>query len=213
MDMDDSWFLEWYHNEATAVERKIHEHFYDLDEYFEDMRFEPGTDTYFLVQCQSKREESGVWEEDEAPRPDGLKYFSYNYFKVKVEDLTDCGGYYNASEQLLCVPPDADDITILHEMIHMHESIINELPLFFHEMLFWALYQRLRDKIVDLDSAINQHAHLLNEASLYSRGGLHDVLFLLKSFDLDIKLSRPFGTIFGYGRTSDFKYLKCREEG
>lgn len=30
-------------------------------------------------------------------------------------------------------------------------------------------------------------------------GGVHDLLFLLKSFDLDLRMNYPLGTVFGYG--------------
>ena len=44
------------------------------------------------------------------------------------------------------------------------------------------------------------NAHMLTEATLYSRGGLHDILFLLKSFDLEIRMGYPLRTVFAYGR-------------
>lgn len=142
--------------------------------------------------------------------PDELGCFSYNWFKIKVEDLAQYDGCYKSDKQILCVSPKSvdDDIVILHEMIHLHESVVNTLPLYYHDMLYWALYQDLREKIEGLDNAITQHANLLNEWHLHTTGGLHDILFLLKSFDLDIRKEYPFGTIFGYGRVDEFKHLK-----
>ena len=46
---------------------------------------------------------------------------------------------------------------------------------------------------------------MLTESGLYEAGGLHDVLFLLKSFDLDIRKGYDLGTVFGYGRRDDLK--------
>ena len=96
-------------------------------------------------------------------------------------------------------------MTILHEMIHLHEYVINGLPLYFHDMIFWALYQDLREKIPALDEIVNHHSHQLTQSNLQSAGGNHDLLFLLKSFDLDIRMDYPLGTVFAYGRQDLFK--------
>jgi hypothetical protein len=56
-----------------------------------------------------------------------------------------------------------------------------------------------------LDEIITSHAHMLTGSSLYARGGLHDILFLLKSFDLDIRMGYSLGTVFAYGRSDEFK--------
>ncbi|MDE7177055.1 MAG: hypothetical protein K2O59_04505 [Lachnospiraceae bacterium] len=208
MIMDESKFMVWYHQEASAFERKLHDKLYEFEDYFRDMCFEQGTATYELIKCQSKYND--LWIDDEAPRPNELEYFSYTFFKTSVEQLSNCEGYYNHEKQILCICPELvdNDATILHEMIHLHESVVNELPLYFHDMLYWALYQDLRAKIDGLDDAINQHAHILNESTLYTSGGLHDILFLLKSFDLDIRSGFALGTVFGYGRIDEFKYLE-----
>ena len=39
-----------------------------------------------------------------------------------------------------------------------------------------------------------------------NKGGLHDILFLLKSFDLDIRKRYPLGTVFSYGRQNEFQH-------
>jgi len=59
--------------------------------------------------------------------------------------------------------------------------------------------------IPQLDEIITRHAHILTGSTLYSSGGLHDILFLLKSFDLDIRQGYPLGTIFAYGKDDEFK--------
>lgn len=56
-----------------------------------------------------------------------------------------------------------DDATILHEMIHLHEGVINGLPFYFHDVLYWARYQDLCKKVANLDDAISQYAHILIE--------------------------------------------------
>ena len=90
-------------------------------------------------------------------------------------------------------------------MIHLYESFINELSWSRHDMLVWALFQDLREKIPALDEIVNHHSHQLTQANLESAGGNHDLLFLLKSFDLDIRMDYPLGTVFAYGRQDLFK--------
>lgn len=213
MDKYHDEFVEWMKN-GPPEEKLLYDKVYDFGEFFQDMLFEKGTAPYDLIKCQVRVSDADTeqeeWGEDDLLRPDELAYFSYTYFKMKVEELPGYAGCYNKKEQILCVTPEAvaNDVVILHEMIHLHESVINDLPFYFHDVLYWALYQDLRKKIANLDDAISQYAHILNESDLYSRGGLHDVLFLLKSFDLDIRQGYPFGTVLGYGQADDFKSLK-----
>ena len=117
---------------------------------------------------------------------------------------------YDHTTQTIYVSPDyvEDDAVLLHEMIHLHEHVIDGFPSYYHDLVYWVLYQDLRTKIEGLDDAINDHAHLLNETQLYLNGGIHDILFLLKSLDLDMRMGYPFGTVFGYERVDRFKYLK-----
>ena len=205
-------YMKWSEHEATEEEKKLAAKVSSFEELFEDMCFAEGTKSYNLIECQTQSD-SGEWIDDETPRPEVLQcmeYMGHSLFLYKVEPSSHYRGYYDPKKQLLCVSPEAleDDKTILHEMIHMYESIINDLPLYFHDMLYWSLYQDLRAKIEKLDTVISSHAHLLNGSTLYAYGGLHDILFLLKSFDLDIRMGYPLGTIFGYGRTKLFNHLE-----
>ncbi|WP_329886773.1 hypothetical protein [Pseudoramibacter faecis] len=213
MNMDESFFMDWYYTQASEAERKLFDKMDEFSDLFEDMLFEPGTASYELIKCQSKSADSDEWRDDEAPRPESLEYFSYTFFKTKIESLDGREGYYDHQNQIICLSPEVaeDDATLLHEMIHLHESVINELPLYFHDMLYWALYHDLREKITELDQAITQHAHILNESTIYNNGGLHDILFLLKSFDLDIRKGYPLGTVFAYGGVDDFKFLTYKK--
>ena len=146
------------------------------------MLFGPDSSTYELIKCQSKPQGSDVWIDDEVDLPDQLAYFSYTFFLYKIAEQNGSYGYFDPSEQLICVVPEKveDDVVILHEMIHLHEYVLNDLPLYYHDMVYWALYKDLRNKIPDLDCIITEHAHALNENELYRTGGLHDILFSLK---------------------------------
>ncbi len=207
MNMDDSWFQDWYWTKASQDDKLLFDKVYDYESLFEDMLFRQGTSTYELIQCKSKPLDSDEWEDDVIDLPHELEYFSYTFFHFKVETLDDCDGVFNRQEQSLTVPPEAlaDDSTILHELIHLHEFVINDLPMYFHDMVYWALYKDLKSKIPALDEIITGHAHLLTGSSIFSEGGLHDILFLLKSFDLDIRMGYPLGSVFAYGRVEDFK--------
>lgn len=45
----------------------------------------------------------------------------------------------------------------------------------------------------------------MTQKNLQSAGGNHDLLFLLKSFDLLIRMDYPLGAVFAYGRQDLFK--------
>lgn len=212
MKMEEVSGLEWRMN-ATPEEQRLVEKVYDLSEHFEDMLFREGTITDALISVQEEIE-PGKWVDGRMPLPDLLEYFEYNFFRFKVfqlAELEDKGtqGYFYGEEQELAVRADRleSDSVILHELIHLHEFVLTDerVHQYFRDMYFWALYQQLKKRIPDLDKLIEGHAHSLTQKVLYDDGGLHDLLFLLKSFDLDMRMGYKLGTVFGYGRTDEFK--------
>ena len=216
MDMNSTWFYDWLWSEASEDEKRLVNKIYDFEPLFCDMLFTKDSGSYELTQCKADLRGNGEWELVGMDLPDELEYFEYSWFHFKVKELSDCDGYYNHSEQTLLIKQAEldNDRTILHELIHLHESVINELPMYFHDMLYWYLYNDLKGKIPKLDEIISDHAHLLTGSSLYSAGGLHDILFLLKSFDLDIKMGYPLGTVFAYERADEFKgYTYINQSG
>ena len=215
MNMDGSWFVDWYRLTASQEEKQLFDRVNEFEDLFEDMLFRRETCTYSLIQCKSKSLDSDEWVDDEIDLPHELAYFSYTFFHFKVKQMEDCDGAFSHDDQTLTVTPQAlaNDSTILHEMIHLHEYVINDLPLFYHDMVYWALYKDLKKKIPALDDIISSHAHLLTGSTIYSSGGLHDILFLLKSFDLDIRMGYPLGTVFAYGREEEFKDYSYKNDG
>lgn len=196
--MDDREFCEWY-NSALPEDKELHDRLYDFDKYFLDMLFDPESLVGALMRCQEKLD-NGSWMDSFMERPSDLEFFSYNAIKTKVEPLKGIGGYFKDEEQILCIAEgktEKDNI-ILHEMIHMYESNLNKQPLFYHDTLLWALYNDLKEKIEHLGEIVSGHAHILVGQSIYNQGGEHDILFLLKSLDLDLKMGYPLGTVFGY---------------
>ena len=211
MIMDDERFIEW-EKSTSSNNKKLHDRLYDFGDYFSDMLFEEGTSAGEFIKCQSKMDND--WQDDVIDRPDEFVNFSYSYFKTKVEPCKNRGGYFDAKEQCLCISTEnleKDDV-ILHEMIHLHEYVLNEHPLFYHDTLLWSLYFDLRKKINNLDNVIMEHAYILNEQSIYNRGGLHDVLFLLKSLDLDMRMGYQLGTVFGYEMEEQLKGVTYKVE-
>ena len=102
-----------------------------------------------------------------------------------------------------------NDSIILHEMIHLHESVLMTLPIFFHEAVIYCLYTDLLAKIPNLNSIIEDCTHLYNCMLMAEEGGLHDMLFLLKSFDIDLRFDWPLGTTYGYDMKERIEhYLK-----
>lgn len=200
MDMDDSRYKEWSQN-ASEDENALWDKVYGFGEMgmFDDLLFKPGSLTGRLAACQSKGSD-GVWMGDDDELPISFRYFSYAFFTYHVED-EGADGCFDAGDQSLSVRREClgRDVVVLHEMIHLHEFVLDGEPLFYHDIALWALYSSLRGRVPDLDGCVTEHAHLLNEKVICARGGVHDILFLLKSFDLDLRMDYPLGTVFGYG--------------
>lgn len=196
--------------------RTLYKKVIKLSEFFGDMLFQPGTITFPLIQYRESDENdfSSIEFQPDGTHilPDELEYFAYDYVNYEVNDTLE--GRYDPESNTLSVSSEnlKKEYPILHEMIHLHEEAVNKLPLYFHDMILWALYQDLRDKIEGLDDALNKHSRLQTVQGLYDAGGLHDTLFILKSLDLDIRNGFPLGTVFAYGRTETFKDLKLKSE-
>lgn len=201
MNMDESWYMPWYWHEATPEEKRLVDkidHFADLG-LFDDMIFKKGSSTHKFVQCQAK-DINGEWVESVADLPEELESFDYSYFHIKVEPLEKAAGCFDCQEQTLTIAPEylTEDSVIIHEMLHLHEFVLNELPLFFRDVVFWTLYNDLKTRLPDLDEQIERHAHILTGDKIMSMGGVHDLLFLIKSYDLDLRMGYELGTIFDY---------------
>lgn len=194
---------EWY-PQASEKDIFLANKVLEFGSLFADMLFETGSCTRDLIMCKMKSKDDSEWVDCPIRLPDELAGFDYNMFfwySVKEFDDPDTTGMFDCTEQELSVSPShlENDAVILHEMIHLHEYVINELPLFYHDAILVCLYNDLSNQIPVLHQRIMEHGHILNEQGLYELGGLHDILFLLKSFDLDLKMGYKLGTVFGYG--------------
>jgi len=75
-------------------------------------------------------------------------------------------------------------------MIHAYEYM---LPENYRQFLTIMLFDKLQKRIPRLLKKIKKDMHTLLQ--------IHEPLFLLKSFDLDLRLRKPLGTVYNYERT------------
>lgn len=211
----DGDYLEWYQNQATERDKKLHDRLGDFEDLFEDMLFEGGCVEEFInCEYNEKKDGSGSWIKQRIERPDELEYFTYNRYKTEVikkaNEKDETIAYYNHIDKVICITEehiDKDNV-LLHEMIHLHEEVLDNLPTFYRDSLLWALYVSLRKKVKNLDALISSHAVLAGGQVIYSMGGTHDILFLLKSIDLDIRMGYPLGTVFAYDSEEFFEGIE-----
>ena len=185
----------------TALDHKLWEKVIQFSDFFEDMLFTPGTITYSFPECKMT-DGNGNEIAPTAVLPVGLHNFNYNSFYYRVREMTPpYMACFNKANYSLKVDPRHidDDYVILHEMIHMHEFVLEIYPTYYHDAILYSLYHDLRSKIEDLDRRMERQGHIVMQEELAQFGGVHDLLFLLKSFDLDLRMNYPLGTVFGYG--------------
>ena len=209
--MGEQEFFNWLWYKASPDEKKLVDLVEQFEQdYFEDMEFRSGSivDDFTKYTVQNV-DGSGDSFEDSAV-PEELQYFDISSYQFSVQELDDCEGFFRSSDKMLCVGQKAvesEQQTVLHEMIHMYESLYEELPRFYHDILLWALYKKLRDCIPGLDNMIKDYGHVLHEDDIMQSGGVHDLLFFLKTLDLDIRRGYTLGTTMGYEYQDHFNEI------
>jgi len=183
-------YINWYQN-ATREEHKLKDlmlHF--QNKYFSDMTYNKIDKR--LTKCMVDGKEM-------YSTPD--IFICLGEWKIVIKNLRKSGGLCNKKKNLILIKKsksEKDKInTLLHEMIHAYEFILEEYPINLREMLILKLYSKLKNQIKNLNSFI----YLDNHFELQ----VHSILFLLKSLDLDLRLKYSLGTIYAYGRTDFFK--------
>ena len=108
---------------------------------FEDMIFEPHSLTGEFGAVSVKGSSDDEWQDTFMDKPEQLEYFMYSWFVFGVEDLGGCLGSYSPLEYKLTVAPECinRDGVILHEMIHLYESVLDGLPTYFREAAFFRI--------------------------------------------------------------------------
>lgn len=198
-DMNENAYME-HCLSRTAEENELVSSMYDYEEqYFADMRLLSSSIVRKYVQFRSKRD--GTWIDDEDDRCLGL--FDEDDFFVRIVELPSgiAGRFNNQKNELSIIPSEARNKSIvLHEMIHAHEFKLSRMTPFYRDIVLLCLYNDLAKKIPDLDNRILDHTHVIRGDEITIQGGSHDILFYLKSLDLDIRCGFPLGTVCGYGR-------------
>ena len=189
--MDNISLQEW--ELRAAVDGAIY------GDLFDDMLFSP----FSIVGEYTEVEING--RKTHLDPPDKLTGIA-DSFTYRVEPLDGCSGCVDPENRVMTIDPAYlnEYHVILHEIIHMVESGCDGLPHFFHDAVLLALYKKLSKDIPNLDKLIIKHTHILSGYDIATTGGEHDILFLLKSLDLDIRLGYKLGTVCGYGRSDLF---------
>lgn len=191
----------------TGEEFSLFQRVCEFEDLFDDMHFDSDSivDEFLKVKYGLK---SGDFISDTIPIPDKIRYFDPQSFDYHIapENSSSFLGCYNQMERSLTLREDAfgDDAVLLHEMIHMHEHAFEQVSRFYRDILFFCLYNDLKPKLeqkgIDLNNLIFNHSNVAEGQRITALGGQHDILFYLKSLDLDIKMGYELGTVCGYGR-------------
>ena len=87
---------------------------------------------------------------------------------------------------------------LLHEMIHMNEYALSQLPSQYRERVAACLCESLQKNIYDVDQMVKENLSFFQDSSVDREE--HDTLFYLKSLDLDMRMHYKLGTIYACGR-------------
>ena len=205
--MQKNVVVEFDPTSMTGEELSMFQRVCEFEDLFDDMHFASDSlvDKFINVKYGS---DNGDFVSGAIPIPDKIRYFdpqSFDYHIVPKESAS-FWGCYNQMERSLTLREDAfgNDAVLLHEMIHMHEHAFEKVSRFYRDILFFCLYNDLKPKLeqddIDLDKLILNHSHVAEGQRITVLGGQHDILFYLKSLDLDIKMGYELGTVCGYGR-------------
>ena len=160
--------------------------------YFEDFTFREGSisgDIYDSLKDIMAKRKRKTKNRSEAPTIGRVN------FKLQKPKSKTAEGTFNASKNTITIHPDFNDLwTLLHEMIHAYED---QLTYAQGEILIIRLYNKLKEKIKNLDLVLTAWTHCVNQELLNDHGD-HVILFLLKSLDLDLRLNLPMGAISGF---------------
>lgn len=181
--------------------------------YFNDMRLTKDSvvGKYFILSYTDGHKEYGLPDEWEW-QLDAMNYS----FKVEKQEEGVAGSTNHITRTVTIAPEyENDDTVLLHELIHVFEGLYNlkedftnkygdeiyaGVYPFIRDALLLALYNDLRSKIPNLDNRILAHANIYSGINITKEGGNHDILFFLKSLDLDLRLGYKLGTVCGYDR-------------
>lgn len=186
--------------EPDEVDTLLNKRLSDYEnQYFEDFTFQRNSVLGEFITYQEQNTQ-GEWMDSSDNYEIGLLYSDYIFH---VEELQEgIAGMVDSAEKIVSISPEyaEDKGVILHEMTHFYQRLLNEKPTYLRDILFYCLYNDLKTKVPDLDKRIFHHTHALRQQRISYEGGSHDLLFFLKSLDLDLRCEYKLGTVCGYGR-------------
>ena len=134
--------------------------------------------------------------------PDNLEYFELESYHFSIADYEFAMGQFDDETKTLSIDKEytEDEHVWLHELIHLYEHNLESVPggMVFRDAVIWHLYCKLRDSISDLDKIIGMYMQMDYISHIYHQGGAHDLLFFLKSLDIDQAKGWARYTTFGY---------------
>ena len=145
--------------------------------------------------------------------------YSIEHANFSVSEHTDdTNGSYDRHSRTITVALPYEQTTLYHEMIHYYIDMlqrpnptIEEEPtrrdISICELLTVTLWNRLIGPIPDLPQITEFFLERVGHLDLENEGGIHDLLFLLKSFDIDLRLGLQLGYTFGYGMADEIAAL------
>lgn len=178
--------------ERTLINKLVE--FEDL--YFSDMTLKDSVEELTRLKMNDEWVESFF-------DPFDLSELSIENWKLEITDITDeYEGRTLLDDETIQIPAKNidDDLSILHEMIHAYDHILKDNKYDrCKQFLIVKLYEKLKPSFPNLVEWITKDNH--EKESVPG----HYPLFMLKALDLDLRLNKPPGSIYGYAREEMFK--------
>lgn len=164
---------------STAEEDQIQSRTAALEPLFDDLRFAPGSTT-----------RARLLDSEDVP----ARHLADERLFFRVGRTPDgARGAFCEREQALVLLPEAagDDAALLHAMTHRFVSALGRLPSVYQDVAQMDLQLRLRGRMPDLEETLCAFARQAQKD-----GGEHGALFLLKSFELDLRFGWRLGAVY-----------------
>lgn len=197
-------YNEWFNNQSDEI-FNLHIKTLMLESYFDDMMLDKNSIMYKYMRMLNDE-----FADDTNNDTDALSLQAYNYrFEISADIQDERDGYSNKSDRVITIKKSSvqNENVILHEMLHGHEQILLSINHIVRETLLVELYNKLKKEIPNIDKIISIHANINHNLELSKIGGEHDLLFLLKSLEIDLRRNNKLFTVFGYGYNEYFTEL------
>jgi len=195
-------YMDWLAT-CTGDERALLERALELEEnLFSDMTLKDFAEELGGYEAEM----NGRWVHVVADlhEPGALEMCTGHYWRFRIVDGPQSFlGRCNFEEHLVQIAESEkhNELILIDELIHVYEHVLAETTELYRQWLLIRLYDQLLPKPPYLRNLLSFDAHsLVAEHSGYC----HGPLFPLKSLELDLRLGKPLGTVYGYGREGEF---------